>query len=160
MMKRLKTSIAAWSAAGAAFLYWAIDFFLPHQQMIEISSDLVLGVTIACLIRYSREAGRALRDGRGGPDFLIVAIWSTMAILFIHRIYAIVINVYDRPEALIDSSLGSFIVWMLAWACTMFLIAPDAEDGRIPTKSRLLIGFALFIAGLVSGVSIAVSITT
>lgn len=158
-MKRLKTSIAAWSAAGAAGLYWAVDFFLPHDQMIEISSDLVLGVTIACLIRYSREAGIALRDGRGGPDFLIVAIWSTMAILFIHRVYAILVDVYDRPAALLNSSLGSFIVWMLAWACTMFLIAPDAENGRIPNRSRVLIGLALFVAGLVSGVSIAVSIT-
>jgi hypothetical protein len=159
-MKRLKTSIAAWSAAAAAGLYWVVDFFLPHDQMIEISSDLVLGVTIACLIRYSREAGIAMRDGRGGADFLIVATWSTMAILFFHRVYAIILDVYDRPAVLMNSSLGSFIVWMLAWACTMFLIAPDAENGRIPARSRILIGFALFIAGLVSGVSIAVSLTT
>jgi hypothetical protein len=159
-MKRLKTSIAAWSAVGASAIYWAIAIFLSHGQMIEISSDLVLGVTVACLIRYSREASLALREGRGGPDFLIVAIWSTMAILFIHRAYAIIMNTYDRPMALVNSYAGSFIVWMLAWACTMFLIAPDVEDGHIPTRSRVLIGFALFVAGLVSGISIAVSIVT
>jgi hypothetical protein len=159
-MKRLKTSIAAWSAVGAAATYWIFDLFLPHEQMIEISSDLVLGATTAGLIRYSREAGLAMREGREGPDFLLVAIWSTMAILFTHRVYAIVLNAYDRPQALLDSPIGSFIVWMMAWACTMFLIAPDAVNGRIPTKSRVLIGVALFIAGLVSGVSIAVSITT
>jgi hypothetical protein len=159
-MKRLKTSIAAWSAVGAAAAYWAFDFFLPHEQMVEISSDLVLGATTAGLIRYSRDAGFAMRDGREGPDFLLVAIWSTLAILFTHRIYAIVLNAYDRPQALLDSPVGSFIVWMMAWACLMFLIAPDAENGHIPSRSRLLIGFALFVAGLVSGISIAVSLTS
>ncbi|MBB2841485.1 UNVERIFIED_ORG: hypothetical protein GGE64_005268 [Rhizobium etli] len=158
-MKRLKSSIAAWSAVGAASAYWLFDFFLSHDQMVEISSDLVLGATTAGLIRYTRDAGRSLRDGREGPDFLIVAIWSTLAILWTHRIYAITLDAYDRPQALVESPVGSFIVWMLAWACLMFLIAPDAKNGHIPAKSRFLIGIAFFIAGLVSGVTIAISLT-
>lgn len=159
-MKFMKTSIAAWTATCAICLFWFLDIFLAHDKMIEISSSLVLGVTFAVLLRWFSEASRAMRTGRGGSDFLIVAVFSTMAILFTHRVYVIVLTVYDRPEFLLNSPVSAFLVWMLAWACTMFLIAPDAEDGHIPARSRILIGMALFIAGLVSGISIAFSLAT
>lgn len=157
-MKVLKTSIAAWSASIAMAIFWVLNIFVSHAKMIEISSSLVLGVTFAVLLRWFRDAGRAMRTGRGGSDFLIVAVFSTMAILFMHRVYVIILTVHGRPDYLLDSPISAFLVWMLAWSCTMFLIAPDAEDGHIPPRSRVLIGLALFIAGLVSGITIALSL--
>lgn len=158
-MRVLKSSIAAWSAMFSVMAFWIIDTFVSHGRMIEISSSLVLGITFAVMLRWFRDAGRAMRHGRGGSDFLIVAVFATMAILFLHRIYAITLQVYDRPAFLLNSPVSAFLVWMLAWACTMFLIAPDVEDGRFPKRSGILLGVGLFIAGMVSGVSIAFSLS-
>ena len=157
-MKVLKSSVVAWSAMFAIMVFWLLEAFVSHGRMIEISSSLVLGITFAVMLRWFKDAGRAMRYGRGGSDFLIVAVFSTVAVLFFHRIYAIAVQVYDRPPYLINSPISAFLVWMLAWACTMFLLAPDVEEGRVPKRSAILFSVGLFIAGLVSGISISMSL--
>lgn len=153
-MKHLKTSVAAWSALGAVVSFLLLNQVLSYDSMVEVSSALVLGVSLAILIRWSRDAARSMRAGREGSDFLIVGVFSMVLVVFFQRVWVIVVRAYDRADFLVYSPVGAFIAWMLAWACTLILVAPDAEDGAIPPRSRLLIGFALFTAGLVSGVSI------
>ncbi|MBB4520460.1 UNVERIFIED_ORG: fucose 4-O-acetylase-like acetyltransferase [Rhizobium sophorae] len=157
-MKRLKLSIAAWSAVSAVASFWLLNMFIPYERMVEISSSLVLGVTFAVLVRWASDAARALRSGRDGPDFLIVAVFSIVLILFFQRVWVVAVRFYDRADHLVNSPISAFIAWMLAWACVLVLIAPDAENGNIPGRSRVFIGVALFIAGMVSGLGLALAI--
>ena len=157
-MKRLRTSIAAWSAVGAVATFALANKFLSFEKMAEISSSLVLGISFVVLLRWTIDAARSMRDGRQGPDFLVVGVFSIGAIIFLQRVWVNTLRITDRPDWLVYSPVSAFIAWMIAWACTLVLIAPDVENGTIANRSKILVGVALFIAGLVSGVSIALSI--
>ncbi|NTD85511.1 hypothetical protein [Agrobacterium tumefaciens] len=157
-MKRLKTSVAAWSALIAVAVFWAANEIVPAAYMVEISSSLVLGVAFAVLVRWAREATQAMRYGRAGSDFLIVAMFSIVSIIFFQRVWSMLLRYHDRPVWMVESPIGAFIAWMLAWSCTLALVAPDVDNGHIPPRSRIFIGFALFVAGLVSGGSIILAL--
>lgn len=157
-MKRLKTSVAAWSALIAVILFWIGNEIIPPSYMTEISSSLVLGVAFAVLVRWFRDAAQAMRHGRAGADFLIVAVFSIVSIIFFQRIWVTLLRYYDRPDWMVNSPISAFVAWMLAWSCTLALVAPDIENGHIPPRSRILIGVALFVAGMVSGASIMLAL--
>lgn len=157
-MKRLKTSVAAWSALIAVGIFWVANEIVPATYMVEISSSLVLGVAFAVLLRWVREATQAMRYGRAGSDFLIVAVFSIVGIIFFQRVWSMLLRYYDRPLWMVESPIGAFIAWMMAWSCTLALVAPDVDNGHIPPRSRIFIGFALFVAGLVSGGSIILAL--
>jgi len=157
-MKRLKSSVAAWSALIAVGIFWVANEVVPADYMVEISSSLVLGVAFAVLLRWVREASQAMRYGRAGSDFLIVAVFSIVGIIFFQRVWSMLLRYYDRPLWMVESPIGSFIAWMMAWSCTLALVAPDVDNGHIPPRSRIFIGFALFVAGLVSGGSIILAL--
>lgn len=157
-MKRLKTSVAAWSALIAVAIFWVANEVVPASYMVEISSSLVLGVAFAVLLRWVREATQAMRYGRAGSDFLIVAVFSIVGIIFFQRVWSMLLRYYDRPLWMVESPIGAFIAWMMAWSCTLALVAPDVDNGHIPPRSRIFIGFALFVAGLVSGGSIILAL--
>ncbi len=157
-MKRLKTSVAAWSALVAVALFWVGNEIIPANYMTEISSSLVLGVAFAVLVRWFRDAAQAMRHGRAGADFLIVAVFSIVGIIFFQRVWVTLLRYNDRPEWMVHSPISSFVAWMMAWSCTLALVAPDIENGHIPPRSRIFIGFALFVAGMVSGASIMLAL--
>lgn len=157
-MKRLKTSVAAWSALVAVALFWIGNEIIPANYMTEISSSLVLGVAFAVLVRWFRDAAQAMRHGRAGADFLIVAVFSIVGIIFFQRVWVTLLRYNDRPEWMVHSPISSFVAWMMAWSCTLALVAPDIENGHIPPRSRIFIGFALFVAGMVSGASIMLAL--
>ena len=157
-MKRLKTSVAAWSALVAVTLFWIANAFIAADYMTEISSSLVLGVAFAVLVRWFREAAQAMRYGRAGADFLIVAVFSIVGIIFFQRVWVMLLRYHERPDWMINSPISAFVAWMMAWSCTLALVAPDIDNGHIPPRSRILIGFALFVAGMVSGASIMLAL--
>lgn len=157
-MKRLKTSVAAWSALVAVLMFWVGNEIIPPSYMTEISSSLVLGVAFAVLVRWFRDAAQAMRHGRAGSDFLIVAVFSIVSIIFFQRVWVTLLRYNDRPDWMVNSPISAFVAWMLAWSCTLALVAPDIENGHIPPRSRILIGVALFVAGMVSGASIMLAL--
>nr|CAD6417591.1 hypothetical protein REQ54_01727 [Rhizobium sp. Q54] len=154
-MKRLKSSIAAWSALFAIVAFSLAAAFLPEDGVRNIAYSLVAGITAAGVIRWAPDSARAFRSGRAGPEFLLVGVFSVMAIVFLHRIWVMLITYFPAVE---QKMVTHFVVWMLAWACSLILVAPDVEDGVIAQRSYVLIGLALFIAGAVSGATVALSL--
>jgi len=154
-MKRLKTSIAAWSALFAVMAFIIASSLLPEDGVRNIAYALVTGITAAGVVRWMPDALRSFRSGRAGAEFLIVGVCSLLTILFFHRIWVMTITYFPRLE---DQMVTYFVVWMMAWGCGLILVAPDVEDGAIANRSFALIGLALFIAGAVSGASIALSL--
>lgn len=158
-MKRLKTSVVAWSALFAVMSFQIFNQIISHDGMLELSSSLVLAFSFAVLVRWGRDAMASLRDGREGTDFLVVGVFALVLIVFFQRVWVIALRAHDRAEWLVNSPISAFIAWMLAWACTMVLIAPDAANGTIPNRSKVLIAVALFMAGLISGISVTIFLT-
>lgn len=155
-MKRLKTSIAAWSALLAVMAFTVAALVLSQESVRNISYALVTGMTSAGVFRYFPDALRAFRTGRAGYEFLLVGVFAVLVVLFVHRTWVMAMTFFPTVD---NSMVTYFVVWMLAWACGLILVAPDVEDGVIANRSMMMIGLALFVAGLVSGISIALSLS-
>jgi len=66
------------------------------------------------LVRYTRDAFYALRDGRRSYYFLIVGVYMTFVILFSQRIWAISLDIYGRADDMVNSPVSPFISLMAA----------------------------------------------
>lgn len=156
-MKRLKTSIVAWSGAGALASFAILYQVVPYEKMLDVALSLAFGVSLAAVIRYSIDAFRAFRSGRGGAEFLIVAVFSIVSLLLIQRTWGIVLRVYNRPDWLVDSPMTIFIPWMLSWAVSLALVAPDIGGSGENDRPSLFRSLTLFIAGALAGFVLASS---
>ena len=153
-MKRLKTSIAAWSVCSFVAAFSVAAVLLSENWVRDISYALVTGVTAAGSLRYLPDAWRAFRNGRAGFEFLLVGVFALMNILLVHRVWVMSIAYLGFESDMVTY----FLVWMIAWACGLILVAPDVQDGVIANRSLALIGVAIFIAGAVSGITIGMTI--
>ncbi len=158
-MRRFKKSLAAWGVLGAVLSFWGLYSLLEPDQLTKVSYSLALGAVFAVLVRYTRDAFYALRDGRQGYHFLIVGVYMTFVILFGQRIWAIALDIYGRPDDMVNSPVSPFISWMLMISAALVSMAPDVDNGRVANASLLRFGIALFIAGLISGISITTFLT-
>ncbi|WP_150132694.1 hypothetical protein [Neorhizobium sp. SOG26] len=113
--------------------------------------SLTFGVSLAAVLRYALDAFRAFRSGRGGAEFLIVAVFSMVLLLLVQRTWGIVLRVYDRPDWLVNSPMTIFIPWMLAWSVSLTLVAPDMGAMGEENRASLWRSIALFIAGALAG---------
>lgn len=149
-MKVLKKSLTAWSALAILGGFSLAAWLLPEEGVRDLAYVLMLSASSIGFFRFLPDALRSFRHGRSGSEFLIVGVTALLGILSMHRIWV---------WAGMDMDLVTyFIVVMLAWACGLIAIAPDVEDGVIAKRSWVLIGVALFMAGVASGVSIALSL--
>lgn len=158
-MRRFKKSLAAWGVLSAVLSFWGLYWILPQDQLTKVSYSLALGAVFAVLVRYTRDAFFALRDGREGYHFLIAGVYMTFVILFGQRIWAITLDLYGRPENLVNSPVSPFISWMLMISAALVSMAPDVDNGRVANASLIRFGIALFIAGLISGISITTALS-
>ncbi len=158
-MKRFRKSLAAWGVLGAVLSFWGLYAVLPIDQLTRVSYSLALGAVFAVLVRYTKDAFVFLREGREGYQFLIVGVYLTFVILFGQRIWAITLNIYGRPEYLVNSPVSPLISWMLMISAAMVSMAPDVDNGRVANASLIRFGIALFIAGLISGISITTALS-
>jgi hypothetical protein len=129
---------------------------LSEDGVRNVAYALVTGMTSAGVLRWFPDAWRAFRTGRAGFEFLIVGVFSLLVILLCHRVWVMILTYFPSVDA---SMVTYFVVWMLAWACGLILVAPDIEDGVIANRSMMMVGLALFVAGVVSGASLAWSLS-
>lgn len=157
-MKRIKTSIVAWSGAAALASFAILYQILSYSQMLDVALSLAFGVSLAGVLRYLPDAARAFRSGRGGAEFLVVAVFTMMMLILVQRSWGIALRIYDRPDWLVYSPMTIFIPWMLAWAVSLCLIAPDIDDAKtIEGKKGIWKSVALFVSGALAGFVLSTS---
>lgn len=151
----MKTSIAAWSALFAIGGFLVAHAVLNDDGVRDLAYALVTGFASAGVVRYGPDALRSFRTGRAGAEFLIIGVASLLTTLLFHRAWVMTITYFPWMEYPI---ITYFVVWMLAWACSLILLAPDVEAGVIANRGLVLFGAALFIAGMMAGVSLTLSL--
>jgi hypothetical protein len=102
-MRRFKKSLAAWGVLAAIMSFWGLYWILPQDQLTKVSYSLALGAVFAVLVRYTRDAFFALRDGREGYHFLIAGVYMTFIILFGQRVWAITLDLYGFAIHFLDA---------------------------------------------------------
>ena len=156
-MARIRRSLVAWSLAAALISFAALFYTLPYERFLDLALAVAFGVSFAGTVKYGRDAILSIRTGRAGAEFLIVSIFAMMATILGQRIWGIVLRVYDRPDWLVNSPLAILIPWLLSWAMSLALVAPDIDLERDDAKSGIWRSAALFIGGALAGFVVASS---
>lgn len=156
-MRSLKKSIVAWSLFGSLTAFAALFYTLPYERFLDLALALAFGVTFAATFRYGRDAISAFRSGKSGAEFLIVAVFAIVTVLLGQRIWGITLRILDRPDWLVDSPITILVPWMLSWAISLALVAPDIDFEPTDVRSGLWKSVALFIGGALAGFVVAAS---
>lgn len=156
-MKRIKKSFVAWSLLATLVSFPVFYLLLPYERFLDLALAIAFGVCLSATIRYGRDAIVSLRSGRTGAEFLIVAVFAIVSVLLGQRIWGIVLRVLDRPDWLVNSPVTIFVPWMLSWAISLALIAPDVDLEPDDARSGIWRSAALFIGGALAGFVIASS---
>lgn len=156
-MKRLRTSVVAWSLAATLASFGALYYLVPFQKLLDFALALSFGMAFAATARYARDAWLAFRSGRSGAEFLIVAVFSIVTVILLQRAWVITLSVYGRPDWLVDSAVTILIPVLISWAVGLALVAPDIDLEPEEIKSSLWKSAALFIGGALAGFVIATS---
>lgn len=156
-MKRIKSSIVAWSLGGSLLLFAGLYYTMPYERFLDFALALAFGVTFATVIRYMPDAFRAARSGKAGAEFLIVAVFSIAVVLLGQRVWGLALRIMDRPDWLVNSPISVLIPWMLSWSVSLALVAPDIDQKPDEAGSSLWRSIALFIGGALAGFAVAAS---
>lgn len=156
-MKKIKKSFVAWSLLAALTSFPLFYFMLPYDRFLDLALAIAFGTCLSATYRYGRDAIMALRSGRTGAEFLIVAVFASVAVLLGQRIWGILLRVMDRPDWLVNSPVTILVPWMLSWAISLALIAPDVDLDHYDTRSGLWKSVALLVGGALVGFIIASS---
>lgn len=158
-MKRIKKSFVAWSLLGALVSFAGLYVALPYDRFLDLSLAVAFGICLSATIRYGRDAIVSFAHGKSGADFLIVAIFAIVSVLLGQRIWGITLRVLDRPEWLVNSPVTIFVPWMLSWAISLAMIAPDVDLSPVDARSGIWKSVALFVGGALAGFIVAASFT-
>lgn len=157
-MKRIKKSFVAWSFLGALVSFSLLYLVLPYEGFMNLSLAVAFGACFAATIRYGRDALIAFRSGKSGAEFLIVAVFAIVSVLLGQRIWGITLRVFDRPDWLVNSPVAIFVPWMVSWAISLALLAPDIDAES--SRSGIWKSVALFVGGALAGFVVASSFAT
>lgn len=149
-MRKINSSIVALYGIISLFAFVILYFILPYDVMLTVALSLALGVSLAGVVRYARDAYYAARSGIVGSDFIIVSLFSVCLATFVQRAWVHIITISNRPDWLVDSAMTIFVPWFVAWAVSLALVAPDIGDSKGIWKS-----LAIFAAGSMAGFVIA-----
>lgn len=158
-MRRIKKSFVAWSLLATLTSFPIFYFLLPYERFLDLALAVSFGVCLSATFRYGKDAIYSFKEGRSGGEFLIVAVFVIVSVLLGQRAWGIVLRIMDRPDWLVNSPVTIFVPWMLAWAISLALVAPDIDIEHPEARSSIWKSVTLFIAGALVGYIIASSFT-
>ncbi len=167
-MKRITNNTAAMIALIGTLSFWIILPVFGPVQMLEIASNLMLGVFFSIMVRWAAPAYEAVKDGgQAGPNFLSMAIFGMGAATVVHRVWVNLIRwssttdgtVIQRPLWAVDSPVTAFAVWCIMIAGALVVLAPGTERGVVPKGNIFWLVTSVGIGCLAAGIMIGVSLT-
>ncbi len=166
-MKRITNNTTAMIALIGTMSFWIILPVFGSVMMLEIASNLMLGVFLAIMIRWATPAYLAIKDGgQAGPNFLSMALFGIGGATVVWRLWNNIVrwsSTYDgtviqRPEWAVNSPVTAFAVWCMTVAGALIVLAPGTERGIVPKGNIFWLLGAVSIGSLAAGVMIGLSL--
>lgn len=152
MMRKLTTSLVARLMVLAMIVFWPLNAMLEKDSMLEVATGLAFGIPLVIFMSWFIEAYRSLRNGKEASDFFILGVASLAFIFFLYRIWLNIIRWTDRPDSLVNSPVTAFIVWMMAWAWSIIVLAKGTKDGEVPDENKVML-----VVGVIIGLGMAMT---
>ncbi len=141
--------------ALAIGLYAVVALATDTAPLVLALNGLTLSVAAGVAAAYAPVAAEALlapRATRG--DVLALGIWLGWLGTFMMRMSSIMARDLGRPDILLTDYSSTYIfLALMAGVC--HLLAPLANEGRVPAKSWLLFG-AIVAAGVLIAFAVAI----
>lgn len=152
---------------GTSVFWMLLPLFGP-TIMLEIASNLMIGIYFGVMVRWAVPAYAAVKDGgKAGPNFLSVALFGIGASAVAWRLWNNIVrwgSTYDgvtviRPQWAVDSPVTAFAVWCLTVAGAMVVLAPGTERGIVPRGNIFWLLGSVSIGSMLAGVMIGLSLS-
>ena len=158
-MSRLKNFTALWVTALVIISYFTL-FYLNGYYNSKFAADwlALIGLSFMSISTFPVAYRAALNGIRSDRDRFIFSYWLIWTMIFIHRIWVIVLSLAGQPEWLRYGPISGAIAIGFALASGYGAAAPLTGD--IPLNKRELIIFSLAagFSGIIAGITIGVFI--
>lgn len=155
MMKKISRSFVAWSFAATLASFVTLYFLMPYEKFLYLALAIAFGICLSATYRYGKDALTAFRSGKTGGEFLIVAVFAIVSVLLGQRAWSILLTVLDRPDWLVNSPVTILVPWLLSWAISLALIAPDLDVEHPDARASIWKSIAIFIGGALVGIVVS-----
>lgn len=160
MLRAATPNRAVVFAVGGFVIYWIAAMLVPSATLRDVFNALAFGTAVVIVATWSSSAWRAVRSGADTGEWqLILAIFMVWLVVLAQRIYSILFNWYDRPEAWFNGPISGFWPYSFTIAGMLFLAAPGVEDNGFSKKSIVAMVASAAIGGIFAGVLIAKTIS-
>lgn len=161
MVRSLTPNRAVVFAVLSFIAYWIAAMFVPPLVLRDVFNSLAFGAAIIITITWGPSAYRAVKENADTGEWqLVLAIFMVWFVVLCQRVYVILYNWYDRPDAWANSAISGFWPYSYALAGLLFLSAPGVKGDGIESKAIWTIIAAVALGSLVAGVLIGASIST
>lgn len=146
-------------AVTGFILYWVLALVVPSLILRDVFNALAFGAATVITVTWAPAAIKAVREeADDGSWQLVLAIFILWAVALAQRLYTIVFNSYDRPDAWAVSPIAGFWPYSYFLAGVLFLAAPAVRPDGFRIHGVWTIAIAGAIGGLLAGLLIGLSI--
>lgn len=139
--------------------FWPLFYTFGPDAMMELTSSLVLGVSVAVMLTWLPTAVRCLRTGlREGESLFSVGTFFFATAIAVQRLWSTAYRWDGRPDWMLNSPFSSLAWWMVFCAGTMVLLAPGTSAGAVPQRNWVYVACAASFGSLIAGITIGMFI--
>jgi hypothetical protein len=161
MIKNVSPNRAILFAVGAFVAYWLAALFVPPLVLRDVFNSLAFGTAIVITVTWMPSAMKAVKENADTGEWqLILAIFVVWFVVLCQRVYTILFNWYDRPDAWANSAVAGFWPYSYMIAGLLFLSAPGVQGDGIKNRSIWAMITAVALGSLIAGILIGASIST
>ncbi len=160
-MKRITNNTAVMVAliGTLSFFIWAPMF--GAVTSIEIAANVAAAVMFGVMVKWAIPAYDAIKvGGKAGPNFLAMAIFGWAAAGFLHRTWVNSVRWMNWQDWSRESYITAFVIWALAVAGSMVILAPGTERGVVPRSNQLWLLVCVGLGCGITGFMLGVTFTT
>jgi hypothetical protein len=161
MIRNISPNRAVVFAVGAFVLYWITAMFVPPLVLRDVFNSLAFGTAIVITVTWLPSALKAVKENADSGEWqLILAIFIVWFVVMCQRVYVILFNWYDRPDAWAMSAIAGFWPYSYMIAGLLFLSAPGVQGDGIKGRALGAMIAAVALGSLIAGILIGASIST
>ncbi|WP_262027555.1 hypothetical protein [Microvirga sp. Mcv34] len=145
-----------WAATAAFGVYWILAAIIPNDEWLAFLRSLLLIVSLAVAIAYSRPVLFALAHHQYDRVIhLTLGITLGWIATLLSSLWGLIWRISGQPAWMLNNDIVGAFFWLQFLAAVLHLTAPGAVDGKVPTRSWLLVGvtiagglgMAIYLAG-------------
>lgn len=136
-----------WLFAVPQLLFVALNYATDGGALITVLSVTLFAAAVGVCFAYAPAVYDALVADRDldRADWLSMGVFVSWAAIVLIRAWSIFWRFLGKPDALVNSDIIAYSLYMSLWAAVFHLAAPGAISDRVPARRWINIGIAVTV---------------